>query len=379
MKIFETFTKLLQISATYQDLTRFHSEDYINYLSNDLNEDNITYEDKLLGKKFSIGTNERDCPIFDNLYTFCCKSTAGSLASANLINSKSTDICINWAGGFHHAKKSEASGFCYVNDIVIGILELLKHHKRVLYIDIDVHHGDGVEEAFYTTDRVMTVSFHRFGKDFFPCTGGLTDIGASTGKYFSVNVPLKAGINDESYNYLFTPIIARVFEVYQPSVVVLQCGADSLTGDRLGDFNLTLRGHGDCVKFLRSFNVPLILLGGGGYTPKNVSKCWTYETSIALNIDIPDDLPYNDYFNYFEGDLKLHINANPKKVNKNSQKYLDSLLHKTFDNLTNVMISPSVEFTPINQSSLSDDILEFDSPDQSTEGEQIMPDNEFYD
>lgn len=83
---------------------------------------------------------------------------------------QASEICINWGGGLHHAKKSEASGFCYVNDIVLGILELLKYHQRVLYIDIDVHHGDGVEEAFYTTDRVMTVSFHKYG-EYFPGTG----------------------------------------------------------------------------------------------------------------------------------------------------------------------------------------------------------------
>lgn len=86
---------------------------------------------------------------------------------------QASEICINWGGGLHHAKKSEASGFCYVNDIVLGILELLKYHQRVLYIDIDVHHGDGVEEAFYTTDRVMTVSFHKYG-EYFPGTGELS-------------------------------------------------------------------------------------------------------------------------------------------------------------------------------------------------------------
>lgn len=93
------------------------------------------------------------------------------------LNKQASEICINWGGGLHHAKKSEASGFCYVNDIVLGILELLKYHQRVLYIDIDVHHGDGVEEAFYTTDRVMTVSFHKYG-EYFPGTGDLRDIGA---------------------------------------------------------------------------------------------------------------------------------------------------------------------------------------------------------
>jgi len=107
-----------------------------------------------------------------------------------------SDICINWSGGLHHAKKEEASGFCYVNDIVLAILELLKYHNRVLYIDIDVHHGDGVEEAFYTTNRVMTVSFHRYGENYFPGTGDLQDIGVGEGQFYSLNVPLKMYIDD---------------------------------------------------------------------------------------------------------------------------------------------------------------------------------------
>lgn len=94
------------------------------------------------------------------------------LAGAVKLNKQQADIAVNWAGGLHHAKKSEASGFCYVNDIVLAILELLKYHQRVLYVDIDIHHGDGVEEAFYTTDRVMTVSFHKYG-EYFPGTGDL--------------------------------------------------------------------------------------------------------------------------------------------------------------------------------------------------------------
>lgn len=109
----------------------------------------------------------------------------------------------------HHAKKSEASGFCYVNDIVLAILELLKYHQRVLYIDIDIHHGDGVEEAFYTTDRVMTVSFHKYG-EYFPGTGDLRDIGAGKGKYYAVNFPLRDGIDDDAYGDIFRPIISKV-------------------------------------------------------------------------------------------------------------------------------------------------------------------------
>lgn len=164
------------------------------------------------------------------------------IEGAARLNRGLCDIAINWAGGLHHAKKSEASGFCYVNDIVLGILELLRYYARVLYIDIDVHHGDGVEEAFYTTDRVMTVSFHKYG-EFFPGTGELKDVGVQKGKYYSVNVPLRDGIDDESYRTTFEPVIEKVMEWYRPAAVVLQCGGDSLSGDKLGCFNLSMKGN----------------------------------------------------------------------------------------------------------------------------------------
>jgi len=144
----------------------------------------------------------------------------------------------------HHAKKAECSGFCYTNDIVLAILELLRYHPRVLYIDIDVHHGDGVEEAFYLSDRVMCVSFHRHGDGFFPQTGALTDSGAGAGKNHSLNFPMQDGMDDDNYQRLFASIIGAVMQNYKPTAIVLQCGADSLTGDKLGPFNLTLRGHG---------------------------------------------------------------------------------------------------------------------------------------
>lgn len=131
-----------------------------------------------------------DCPVFDGVYEFCQISAGGSIASAVKLNHGSADIAINWAGGLHHAKKQEASGFCYVNDIVLSILELLKYHNRVLYIDIDVHHGDGVEEAFYLSDRVMTVSFHKYG-EYFPGTGDIKVLAAfchfSTTSYYIVS------------------------------------------------------------------------------------------------------------------------------------------------------------------------------------------------
>ncbi|MFS7964221.1 putative histone deacetylase [Helianthus anomalus] len=195
--------------------------------------------------------------------------------------------------------------------------------QRVLYVDIDIHHGDGVEEAFFTTDRVMTVSFHKFG-DFFPGTGHIKDIGANQGKYYALNVPLNDGMDDDSFRGLFRPIVHKVMEVYQPDAVVLQCGADSLAGDRLGCFNLSVKGHADCLRYLRSFNVPLMVLGGGGYTIRNVARCWCYETAVAVGVEPENKLPYNEYYEYFGPDYTLHVEPSPLD-NQNTPKDLEKI------------------------------------------------------
>uniref|UniRef100_A0A8C1EPE9 Histone deacetylase 1 n=1 Tax=Cyprinus carpio carpio TaxID=630221 RepID=A0A8C1EPE9_CYPCA len=309
-----------------------------------------------------------DCPVFDGLFEFCQLSTGGSVAGAVKLNKQQTDIAINWAGGLHHAKKSEASGFCYVNDIVLAILELLKYHQRVLYIDIDIHHGDGVEEAFYTTDRVMTVSFHKYG-EYFPGTGDLRDIGAGKGKYYAVNYPLRDGIDDESYEAIFKPIMAKVMEMYQPSAVVLQCGADSLSGDRLGCFNLTIKGHAKCVEYIKSFNLPLLMLGGGGYTIRNVARCWTYETAVALDSTIPNELPYNDYFEYFGPDFKLHISPS-NMTNQNTNDYLEKIKQRLFENLRMLPHAPGVQMQAIPEDAVQEDSGdEEDDPDKRISSE----------
>jgi len=192
----------------------------------------------------------------------------------------------------------------------------------VLYIDIDIHHGDGVEEAFYATNRVMTVSFHKFG-EYFPGTGDVLDIGYAEGKNYAINFPLNDGMDDHSFRSVFRPVIGRVMDRFAPGAVVLQCGADSLSGDRLGCFNLSLKGHADCVDFVRSFNVPTLVLGGGGYTLRNVPRCWTYETAVLLGEkDIKDDLPYNDYYEYFGPDYRLHLPVS-NMDNLNSREYLE--------------------------------------------------------
>ena len=124
----------------------------------------------------------------------------------------------------------------------------------------------------------------------------MKDVGIKGGKYYSVNVPLRDGINDDSYRSIFVPVMQRVMETYQPGALVLQCGADSLAGDRLGCFNLSARGHADAVRHMLSYNVPTLVVGGGGYTMRNVARCWTGETAAVLGEELQDDLPWNDYY-----------------------------------------------------------------------------------
>ncbi|CAI9112707.1 OLC1v1013185C1 [Oldenlandia corymbosa var. corymbosa] len=325
--------------AGADDIGRFHSEEYVNFLSSVKPDAVQDHTHSRYLKRFNVG---EDCPVFDGLFEFCQASAGGSIGAAVKLNRQDADIAINWAGGLHHAKKSEASGFCYVNDIVLGILELLKVHRRVLYIDIDIHHGDGVEEAFFTTDRVMTVSFHKFG-DFFPGTGHIKDIGAGLGKYYALNVPLNDGMDDRSFKNLFCPVIAKVMEVYQPEVVVLQCGADSLAGDRLGCFNLSVKGHAECLRYLRTFNVPLMVLGGGGYTIRNVARCWCYETAVAVGVEPDNNLPYNEYYEYFGPDYVLHVPPGPME-NQNSDSHLERIKTMLLEQLSRLPHAPSVQF-----------------------------------
>ncbi|OHT11437.1 putative histone deacetylase 1-A [Tritrichomonas foetus] len=336
---YELFPKMRVIRpkrAKFEDMTRFHTDEYIKFLltatpTNSAQEEDIT-------NKFNIND---DSPVFPGLYEFCQISAGGSICAAQQLNDGKADIAINWAGGLHHAKKSEASGFCYVADCVLGIIELLERFDRVMYIDIDIHHGDGVEEAFYLTDRVLTVSFHKYG-DFFPGTGSINDIGIGKGRGYSVNVPLHDGMDDDSYRELFKSVMTDLINWYQPKAILLQCGADSLTGDRLGCFNLTLKGHGDCVEFIKKFGIPLLVTGGGGYTVRNVARCWAYETAILLNEDIPDELPFNDYLSYFGPDYRLHLHPSNME-NMNKPQTLNDIHQKIRDRLREFPCAPNVE------------------------------------
>ncbi|KAJ5805588.1 Histone deacetylase RPD3 [Penicillium pulvis] len=333
--------------ASKYEMTQFHTDEYIDFLAK-VTPDNMDQFSKEQSR-YNVGD---DCPVFDGLFEFCGISAGGSMEGAARLNRGKCEVAVNWAGGLHHAKKSEASGFCYVNDIVLGILELLRFKQRVLYVDIDVHHGDGVEEAFYTTDRVMTVSFHKYG-EYFPGTGELRDIGVGAGKNYAVNFPLRDGINDASYQSIFEPVIKSVMEWYRPEAVVLQCGGDSLSGDRLGCFNLSMRGHANCVNFIKSFDLPTLILGGGGYTMRNVARTWAFETGILVGDNLTSELPYNDYYEYFAPDYELDVRPS-NMDNANTKDYLDKIRIQVIENLKRTAFAPSVQMTDVPRNPLVD-------------------------
>ncbi|KAL9101193.1 MAG: hypothetical protein Q9163_003532 [Psora crenata] len=336
--------------ATPEEIGNFHKADYVDFLQSVMPGQN-TYIPAT--QTYMYGTGD-DCPIFDGLWDYCSLYSGASLDAARKLTNNQSDIAINWSGGLHHAKKNEASGFCYINDIVLAILQLLLHHPRVLYIDIDVHHGDGVEQAFWSTDRVMTVSFHKYSpQDFFPGTGALSDTGplnnSSPGAHHALNVPLNDGIDDEQYQQLFKDVIGPCVQTYRPTAIVIQCGADSLGGDRLGCFNLNVGAHGYCVQFVKKFGLPLLVLGGGGYTPRNVAKAWAYETSICIEADLHPNLPaHMPLLEHFKNEKTLFPKLdNAKYENKNSRGYLNGVVMGIHEQLRYLRGAPSVQMRRI--------------------------------
>lgn len=195
----------------------------------------------------------------------------------------------------------------------------------------------------------MTVSFHKYAETFFPGTGHIDEIGNQLGKYFSLNIPLQDGIDNESYVSLFKAIMEPTIYTFRPSVIVLQCGADSLGCDRLGAFNLSIAAHGECVRFIKAFNIPLLVLGGGGYTVKNVARCWTYETAVLVDKhqELSAFLPSTAYDSFFAPDYKLHPPITGRVENQNTRKDLERIRIGILERLRFMHGAPSVAMQEI--------------------------------
>uniref|UniRef100_A0A915IC23 Histone deacetylase domain-containing protein n=1 Tax=Romanomermis culicivorax TaxID=13658 RepID=A0A915IC23_ROMCU len=189
----------------------------------------------------------------------------------------------------------------------------------------------------------------------------MLDIGYDSGKYYSINVPLREGIDDESYLSVFKPLMKSIIDKYQPTCIVLQCGADSLGLDRLGCFNLSFKGHGECVAYMKKFNLPMLVLGGGGYTVRNVARCWAYETAILVDENLSNDIPdTTEYLEFFAPDFSLCPELPRRQENQNSRDYLQSIKQAVLENLQYLDSAPSVQMhsIPVNSFVLTDNTNE---------------------
>ena len=239
---------------------------------------------------FAIGLGTPETPIFRGMVAYAMLACGATAAGVDLLLSGKADIVFNPSGGYHHAAPQRASGFCYLNDVGLACQLLTEAGKRVLYLDVDVHHGDGVQDFFYDRKDVLTVSLHESGKKLFPGTGFENDIGTGVGKGYSVNVPLPPGTFDEVYMSAFREIVPPLIRLNDPDVIVLELGMDALSGDPLADLELTNNTYGDVLHEVMKFKKPLLATGGGGYHVRNTVRGWALIWSIMTDRDHSEEL-----------------------------------------------------------------------------------------
>jgi acetoin utilization protein AcuC len=270
-------------AASESEILRFHTRDYVEALRRagrgEINMD------------LSHGIGPGDNPVFPGLWEWSQLHTGASLQCAELVSEGKTRIAFNIAGGLHHAGAGRASGFCYVNDPVLAIDHMVDQGKRVMYLDIDAHHGDGVQWAFYEDANVLTISFHQDGRTLFPGTGGLSEIGRGEGAGYAVNVPMLPGTDDHVFWEGFTRVVPRLMETFKPDVVVSQLGVDTFRDDPLAALELTTRGFCKVIAYLIEKAPAWVALGGGGYNASNVARAWTLAWAMMNGLDLPDDFP----------------------------------------------------------------------------------------
>jgi acetoin utilization protein AcuC len=264
-------------------LKKFHSARYLHALKTAAKGQ---WDTEALG--MGIGTG--DCPVFAGMYDYSVLAAGGTLTAAKLILSGTAEVAFNPSGGFHHAGPEKASGFCYINDVALACTILAEEGKRVLYLDVDVHHGDGVAYAFYDRCDVMTISLHQNPRTLFPGTGFEDEIGDGQGKGYCVNVPLPVGTYDEVYMKAFEAIALPLIGAYNPDVIVFELGADALAGDPLAHLCLTNNVYADVIEHLLSFNKPIVATGGGGYNVSNTVRAWTLAWSIFADAEGSSDM-----------------------------------------------------------------------------------------
>ena len=270
--------------AKEQDLLLVHSPDYLQVLK-------MANGGKAPPEGWKYGLGSGDNPVFPGLYDWSLLVTGATLECVRQIREENRKIAFNIGGGLHHAMESRAAGFCYLNDPAVGIAKMVQDGLRVLYLDVDVHHGDGVEAAFYDTDQVLTISLHQHGHTLFPGTGFPEEMGRGKGRGYAVNVPFAPGTDDDLYLSVFMEVVPPLVHAYKPDVLVTQLGVDFLATDPLATMNLTVNGFAKLIEEMKSWDLKWVALGGGGYNIMNVARAWTQAWAIMNGINLPDNLP----------------------------------------------------------------------------------------
>ena len=247
---------------------------------------------------YSYGLGTGDNPIFPDMHEAVLRVCSGTVTAVELVASGRARRAVNLAGGLHHALRAKASGFCVYNDLALGIRRAVDQHGlRVVYIDLDVHHGDGVQWLFYDTPDVMTISLHESGRYLFPGTGHTYETGRGPGRGTSVNMPLEPFTEDDSFLEAFEMVVPRAVEAFQPDLIVLQAGADMHRNDPLADLNVSLAAMGASYRRVvelseRFTQGRLVATGGGGYDPfRTAPRAWSLLWAAVAGIELPERVP----------------------------------------------------------------------------------------
>ena len=265
--------------ATRQQLLRFHDAAYVDALERASRESLATADDR---DRFNLGTMSN--PIFPGVFERASTSVGGSILAARL--AMEGRLAFHPAGGTHHGGKARANGFCYFNDPVFAVLEALdRGARRVAYVDFDAHHGDGVEDAFADDPRVLTISIHEEGR--WPHTGVLADRRSGNAR----NLPVPRGLNDDEFRVLVELAVAPLVRNFSPGAIVLVCGADALKGDPLAKLSLSGNALWDGVETVSALAPAVVVLGGGGYNPWTLVRCWSGLWGRLVGLPLPKHLP----------------------------------------------------------------------------------------
>ncbi|MFX0061974.1 MAG: hypothetical protein ACFFC7_07270 [Candidatus Hermodarchaeota archaeon] len=280
--------------AVWKDLTSFHNFQYVEALQM---ASDIGMSKYGLGK-FGLGTE--DCPTFPGAHDLLSLVVGGTMDAIKTVMKAENghQYAFHYLGGLHHAQPDMASGFCYYNDIAIGIRDFQKKYpeKKLLYLDLDVHHGDGIEENFITDPKVMKISIHQFSEGFYPGTGNIEAIGEGEGKGYNCNVPLPAGCTDDLYLYVFDEIIPHLWLRYDPDLVIVQFGTDTHWRDPQAGMALTNLAYKEMTKKIcdltsKTSEGRLIVLGGGGYDPITIARSLMVILAEMAELNLPNELP----------------------------------------------------------------------------------------